>query len=399
MRDFFKSSLQLHLRLMKQPLVTLVVMVVAALIISMGAAAVGSSLLAGRPVAGVKIAVADNNSDGAGLQQLTQFTAKDTSGYFISLVKADTPEEAIDMLARGEVSAAMVLPADLMDSATQTELYLDPGRPLDMLLVQMFVESANRMLSATGSGVDYVMYVYGESGATTPERETVQGNIRVEYSFWILGRETMYRDVPSSPTGAMDTIQYYLLNAITFFSLLATPILFGIYSFRQQKAWTERLRSAGGSLRAYGVAKILCGTLVTTVMLALFLAGAAWFGNPYGLPTPALLVGLLLCACFLSCFAFLCCNTGSVLSSTLLTFLLSSAGLYVAGGLVPPVLLPGVIRTISPYSPLSWMRAALAPVFGLAADWGAMLALLALTVLLFMGCLLYCWRLERRWSL
>ena len=179
----------------------------------------------------------------------------------------------------------------------------------------------------------------------------------------------------------MTAPQHYLLSSLLFFSFLApVGILYPIYSWRRQASWLRRLRSAGKPLSVYALSQILWGAIALFLMLALVLCGlaAALLLPGSSLPDPAvagllssltphlslsILPGLLLTALFLSAFAFLCCGAGHIFTAVSLDFVLAGAFLIISGGFIPAALLPDRINALSPFSPLTWMRDMLSPLY------------------------------------
>ncbi len=55
----------------------------------------------------------------------------------------------------------------------------------------------------------------------------------------------------------------------------------------------------------------------------------------------------------------------------MLLFVLTGALIFLAGGLLPPAFLPGLLRPFSRWNPASAVRGLLGPLFGYAAGWQA----------------------------
>lgn len=377
--NYFTTCLMLHVRRAIARLPLLLAMALAALLLGLAGAAAGSQLFAGQQFAGLQVAIAQQQPDPR-LDEMLALAGQMDSLRDTATLHSTTPAQAREMLRTGQATAAIILPAGFLDSVYSGEnlspqVLLDAGRPLDAALVRSLAESAAILLDKAQQGITFTIQTYQAQGTTTPALQQVILDINLRYITWVLGHSSMYKVQTVAATGALSVGQFYLLSACLYLVLLALPVLHPLYALAPQRAWLGRLRAAGGRPGAYAMAQILAGTLPLFFMLGLLVAalGLAFGGHLASLPV--LLPALLVLALLFSCFGFLLGNLGSAAASTGLCFLLATGMLVAAGGFIPTILLPAGLAALEPWSPLGWMRALLAPLFGAPSQAGAWLRL------------------------
>lgn len=367
----------------------ILLMVLVALMLSAAVAAGGSFLLQGNQFGGVVIALASEEGD-ASLDLLVDLlsTRKDIQSF--ATLETATPQEAEEQVKTGQAQVAVIFPKGFLDSVMTGEnlspkLVVDASRPLEMMVTVKLADSALRMLVRTQQGIGYTLAVYKDRQLTQPPVDRVVQDINFAYAGWVIGYNSMFRSSLIQGPGQIGLLEHYGINGILFFALLSLPVFYNLLALQPQKGWLGRIKSSGGSISLWAVCQILAVWLVILLMLALLAAGMVAAGGGLSL---SLVPGLLAVSFFMACFAWLCCNTGSILSAVSTVFLLSVFGLLVSGGLIPRVLLPGALAQVGAFSPLLWMYQIFAPVFGADVQLLPLLFLTSAALLLFGACLL-----------
>ena len=402
---FLKTSLSLHWQSMKKPVLLTCGMAFLLLLFSFALMLAGSFLLGGRGFTPLTLAVADE-AENAQIPRILSFLGEmDEIKSYVQL-ELVTPQEARDMVAEGLASAALVFPEGFLDSVYSGEnlspmLLLDASRPLEVLGLSLLSESACSMLTNAQRGIALAQAVYEHVGPANIDFNRMLWDVNMKYALWFIDRIDLFQSQPVSPVGGVLSVaQHYMLSALLFFCFLApVGLLYPAYAWRNQRLWLWRIRAAGQALPAYALAQILWGALALFLLLALVLGGLYAAGQwlpmasgassvpgaallSSGMDQPALhpmlagmaaalspkfslylLPALLLISLFIAAFTFVCCNTGHIYAAVSLNFVCASLFLFLSGGLVPAVLLPEGILALRPFSPLTWMRNLLSPLY------------------------------------
>ena len=263
-------------------------------------------------------------------------------------------EEALSALEAGEVTAVLVLPENFIQGVMWGEnpdlkLIVAGDRPLESLLLLWVGQSASDILSAFQSGVYAVLDLYDQSPPTGLSRDRVVADINLRYIHLALNREGLFEIQEISATGTLPVFLHYALAMLAYFSLSAAPLFVPVYS-GSWLGFQRRLGCAGRGIGAGYCSGLAAGTVILFVPLAfgLLLAGE---GNPL-----ALLGAALGMALFSSVFCGLCClASGSAAGCGMVSFGASLVCLALAGGIVPPVFLPGGVRQLAGLSPVTWL--------------------------------------------
>lgn len=275
--------------------------------------------------------------------------------------------EAMDALRQGEVTAVLVLPEDFIHGVMwgtnpDLRLVVAGDRPLESLLLLWVGQSAGDILAAFQSGVYAVLDLYEEDPPPGLTRDQVVLDINLRYIALAMDRTGMFQQLEVSATQALPIPLHYALSLTAYFALSAAPLFVPIYSGNWLR-FQRRLRGVGRSAAA-GYAGGVCAGIPALLLLifpSLLLTGE---GNP------VLLLGAALgMALFGSVFGSLCCLAAeNAAGCGLIAFCVSLLSLALAGGIVPPVLLPGPVRRLSWLSPVTWLRRLAAWPMGLPAD-------------------------------
>ncbi len=283
-------------------------------------------------------------------------------------------------LAKGEVSAVLVLPEGfvqgVMDGTNPDVTLLVPGdEPLQALLTYWVGQSAADLLSAAQAGIYAVLDLYGRQPPAGLDRDEVVLGINLRYVQWVLGRQGIFRMEEVPATGTLPVGLHYGLSLLAYLGLALAPLFAGVFAPGRLSA-RLRLRSLGrGSLVCYCADTAAAAAVAFPLMAApaLLLTGG---------PVPAVLAAAGSCAVLCAVLgALLCLATPGAASCGALAFTVALAALAAAGGILPPVLLPGTLRAWGWLSPVAWLRAVLALAAGYPAD-GRCLAAMAGAALL-----------------
>lgn len=291
---------------------------------------------------------------------------------------------ARDALAAGELTAVLCLPENFVEGVMDGSnpdllLILPPDRPLEALLTLWVGQSAADLLAAVQEGVYAVLEQYRASPPEGLSWDRAVAEINLRYVSWTLGRQELFQVRELSAVGALPVERHYALSLLAYLGLAAAPLFSGVYSAGRLRAW-RRLRCLGrGSVFLYTQTLAACAAL-----LFLLLAGPALLlggGDPAAALAAAAGMALL-CALF----GGLCCLlSAGAAGCGALAFALALVFLFLAGGILPPVLLPETLRELSWLSPVSWLRALAALPAGFPAErrclWAAALAAPALAAL------------------
>lgn len=340
-----------------------------------------STLESGVDFQGITLAVTAPEGDTTP-ETLARYMGKmrDVSRY--CTVLAMDQETALQALARGEAAAVLQLPENfiggiLTGSNPDVTLWVDENRPLESLLTLWVGQSAADLLSAVQSGIYGVLTEYDASGSTF-SRDQVVTDINLRYVNLTVNRQDFFTLRSLSATDMLPVDLHYSLSLLVWLCLSLAPLFFPV--FAGDRLWSRR------RLRAIGIGSSLCwlsDTAACTLILLPLILPALWVicGS-----FAAALPGALAISLFCALFAGLCCLlTGSAARCGGLSFLVSICSLFLAGGILPPPLLPKTLQAISGISPVTWLRsvAAAGLDYGISAGcpWVLLAALAAMAVL------------------
>lgn len=304
-------------------------------------------------------------------------------------------DASLAALKDGGVTAVLVLPENFVQGVQWGEnpnvrLIVDKDHPLESMLTLWVGQSASELLAAVQSGIYTVLEAYEQAPPAGLSRKTVLTEINLDYIQWTLNRQELFETKRLSLTGVLPIALHYTLSLFWFLLLSAAPLF--VWNFQGRwLAYQRRLRYAGRSpLPGFFGSFLACALAAAGLALPVLL-------GVLHLPVPAALGTALTGALFFAAYAALC----GLLSHTAagcgaLSFLLSAAALFAGGGVIPPVLLPGALRSLEPLSPIAWLRDLTARGLGYTGAypsfWLLSAGTLALTVL---SAWLYCGRIQR----
>ena len=174
--------------------------------------------------------------------------------------------------------------------------------------------------------------------------------INLRYVTWMMNRQNMFRTQIISATDQLPIGLHYGLSLLTYLALSLAPFFMVIFDANWIVAQRRFRTAARGSGVFYG-ASFTAYWLV--VFLLLTAAQLALFRN--NLET--ILLTSALCALFCAASGgFSCLLTADTGNCGLLSFGSSLVFLALSGGILPPVLMPQVLRNLIPCWPVTWFR-------------------------------------------
>lgn len=362
LRFVARSAAYTYFRLCRQHWLLAGLALVCLLLTGMLGSAARQVLTTGVDFSGIVLAVSSPNDDGT-LEMVEQAVEKmrDISRYCTLRVMDNA--EARQALARGEVTALLELPEDfvggiLNGTNPDVRLIVDEDRPLEALLTQWVGQSAVDLLSAVQAGIYATIDSYDAAPVDGLSRGEMIGAINLRYINWALNRQDLYEELEVTATEVLPVELHYSLSLFVWLVLALSPMLYPVFA-PQRLAARQRLRCIGvGSLPGYGADLLACFALLLTLLTLPAAMLLDWR------LLPALGVAAALAAVATVLGSFLCLATGSAARCGSLVFLLGLAALALAGGILPPVLLPQSIRQLSWLSPVTWLRELCAGAWG-----------------------------------
>ncbi len=394
---FFKNCIDLTWGRLRQRLWLLVGLALLCLFLPLGAGRAAQHLLSrGVDFSGVTLAIAaPEGDDTAGLLERYMSGMEDVAQY--CRLAAMEEDEAMEALNAGEVTAVLLLPERFIQGVMYGDnpdlrLVVAGDRPLESLLLLWVGQGASDILSAFQSGVYAVLDLYAESPPPGLDRDQVLVDINLRYITLALDRTGFFREREVSATGALPIPLHYALSLLAYFALSAAPLFAPLYTGGWLR-FQRRLRCAGHSCAPAFFSAVLVSTGALLLLLAPSLLAGGGGGDPLALAGAAVLMAL-----YCALFAALCCLAAdSAAGCGGIAFTVSLLSLFLAGGVIPPVLLPEPVRRLSGLSLVAWLRQLAAWPMGHEIP-GLTWACLALSGLAMAGLafLLYRLRAERR---
>lgn len=291
-------------------------------------------------------------------------------------VQAMEEEEALDALKEGRVSAVLALPEDFVQGVRQgtnpaVRVIVGGEQPLESLLILWVGQSAADMLSAAQAGVYGVLDLYDQGMTGGRSWDQVMMEINLRYIQWIVNRQVVMGEQAVLPTGSLPIGQHYTLSIFFWLMLSVAPA----FAWNYQGAWMEHYRRLTWVGRSPAVGLAASVTAVWAAATALTWA-ALWL--VFGAEPGKALWAALLCGLFFTAYAAFCALvTDSTAGCAGLSFPVTLAALLLAGGIIPPVLLPEPVQPLGQLSPITWMRELGAQGLGVQGSYGSAAALAA----------------------
>lgn len=343
---------------------------------------------------GIRLAVTAGEGDRLP-ELVAQYIGRMTDVSRYCTVVAMEESEALSALEEGEVTAVLRLPENFVKGVVwgenpDVQVILSGEQPLEALLTLWVGQSGTDLLSAVQAGIYAVLDIYDAAPVDGLTRDQVVNGINLEYISWTMNRQSLFWTEEISAAGVLPVKEHYAVCLLAYFSLALAPLFMPLYRgswFRFQR----RLRAAGRS----GVGGYAASVLAAAVVLLLLLVpGLLLTGGGVTLP---LLLAALAMAVFAAVFGSFCCLvTGNAAGCGVVAFLVSLLSLFLAGGVVPPALLPRSLRRLSALSPVRWLADLAGRAMGYETEGTLLCCGLVLVGMAAVAGWLYCLRLSRK---
>lgn len=351
-------------------------------------------LAQGVDFSGIRLAVTAPAGDDLP-EQLERYLGQmqDVSSY--CTVQAMEEDAARKALEEGTVTAVLKLPEQFVQGIMYGEnpdvqVIVGGDRPLEALLALWVGQSATDLLAAFQAGVYAVLDLYELAHPSGLSWDQAMTEINLKYISWVMGRQDLFRVHEVTAAGALPVKEHYAFCLLAFFSMALAPLFTRLYQGEWLKV-QRRLRVAGRTEAGGYAASVLASTLILLLLLVPGLALAA------GEISAALLGTALLTAVFGAVFGSFCCMiTESIAGCGVLAFLLSFLSLTLAGGILPPVLLPRTLQKFGDFSPVTWIKDLAVGAVGVDVQGGMLPLILTTVILAVVSWGLYCRRVDGR---
>lgn len=305
--------------------------------------------------------------------------------HFITLQE----EEGFQLLQNGEIAALIVLPEQLVEGIMNganpsVEVYFPENAGLETLLLRELTESGAGLLRVAQAQT-YGAYDTAAAYHMMDMLSVMQGEIDSYNLAFALDRLAVYEEKTVSATGRMSIIQFYGASAAILFLLLSGM---AVYPVMQQEpvAFRKQLARQGTGEAWQCFCKWFCGFVCMGLFCGITwivwkIAGAllpeaakavsAMMSGAGSGSTVGVKIGMvILIVTTVSAFSyFIYSLSGGRTGAVLLIFLLSVIMIYLSGGFIPSVFLPGAVQTIGEILPTSYLiRAAGGVLTGYHAD-------------------------------
>lgn len=394
---YFQTCMSLTLGKLRRQLWLLAGLALLCLALPLGAGQAAQHLLSqGVGMEGaVQVAICSPEGDGTAGQLERYMSGMEDIAQYCRIVAMEE-SKAMDALEEGEVTAVLLLPEQFVQGVMwgenpDLELVVAGDRPLESLLLLWVVQSATDILSAFQSGVYAVLDLYDQGPPPGLDRNRVLVDINLKYITLALDRTSFFREVEASATGALPIPLHYGLSLLAYFALSVAPLFAPVYTGGWM-AFQRRLRAAGRSCLGGYASAVAVGAGCLLVLIAPYLL-ASGGGSPLALGLAAAGIAL-----FCSLFSALCCLAASQDAGRgAAAFLIALLSLFLAGGVIPPVLMPDTLGRLAFLSPVAWLRQLAAWAMGYDAAPSTWICLaLSMGAMAALGLALYRRRVERR---
>ena len=270
----------------------------------------------------------------------------------------DSEEEGLAAVKNG-AAAYVHIPKGMQDTLVSggrsvIEYTGNPNMPLEDALLFETLDSGMGLVSHAQHAANMLYWDSLDAGLSWETAADAYNTAARAYFSGVLMRSALYEDTEeTSPLGGALPVQYYAASFLVLFVALGGLPVARITADDTTAGLIHRQLLSGYAPRVCFVSRWLAGAVLLLMQYAvLAVALGLMVGFTGGLP--ALLLGGVLLSLFLS----LCMVMAGLWSKTSATavraaFLTTLALALLGGLLVPSAYMPGVIREISYYSPLS----------------------------------------------
>ncbi len=323
----------------------------------------------------------------------------------VTLVRLDSTDEAFHQVQSGELSGAIVLPSDFHEwingrgDAAPTLIVKNPSS-MEYAVLKTIGDGLLVMLADAQRGVSLAIQAFEIVRPVGISYDTVWMGANMAFLNIAFNYGDRFEEKVVSGPSSLSYSVHVMLCLCFSFCLLLTPVLQDKLSLSAQASWLRRLGSIGVSPWRYGLGQIvvsMVGYFFILLFVTGFLVSVLFFQGEALVLSPLLLLSLCLSSLFLAAFTFFFGNLGGPVLGGILSCGISISSLILAGGLIPKVLLPLGMQKLSFCSPILWLRDLFAASFLKTAPEPLipLVALLALTGCLLLGCYCLCRRFGR----
>ena len=286
-------------------------------------------------------------------------------------------EEAMEGLESGELAAVIVLPDRTFDGIlsgveTRGKIYLSPAAAAHADIVASVASFGELLLASGQYGVFSGQHLVWKYGLGDPFESEFLAKTNAALLSEAMRANSSYFDVQVTDYAdtAMSTAAYYAVSWIALLLMLSVLFFAPLYTQDLKKPMLCRLRGIGVKDGWFLIGKLLCPALFQVVILAVILVvirqrvsvntGLAAFAGA-GL-------GILLSA-----------SSGGVLMllghrGTPVAVVVSLAGLFLCGGMIPRQMLPDELLVLGSVTPYGAVQGLLRPLLGGEVDRGSLVA-------------------------
>lgn len=278
---------------------------------------------------------------------------KDVSQY--CQVRAMDKESAVEGLKSGEITAVLVLPEGFVQGVLEgsnpdVELIVPADRPLEAMLTLWVGQSAADLLASAQSAIYAVLDLYAQNPVPDLDYGQVVTQINLRFINWTLSRQDMFRMEQLEITDTLPIGLHYGSSLLCFLALSMVPFFYTLFENGWIRAQRRLLVTGKSVFTFWGCSAAACWCLMLVILVPgcwIISKGSFWLCLAAG--------GLT--ALFAAAFALFCCTVSDHLGSCgLLSTLSGVVLLALSGGILPPVMMPQVLRSATAYTPISWMR-------------------------------------------
>lgn len=358
------SRLKLPFLSLRRSFLKLLAMTLATLLLGGGFAAAGSAQLAQKGLSPIALGIVSGQQDDTMELMLDRLTTQADVFPNVRLVMLASEEEAREQVQDGTISAALVLPKELISwvngqGGENPLLIVKDLSSVEYAVFNTIGNSFLRMLTVAQRGVSLALQAYQIAQAPQISYDVVWMGTNLAYLNLAIDQMTRFDDQLVSGPQSLSYGIHTILCICFCFLLLLTPMLHERLSLRKNEPWIRRMGSVGITPWHNALGQLVVCTFGYALLLILFTGGFLLLASVLHETvhiSPLLLPAILLGAVFLAGFSLFFANLGTPLFGGLLCGLISILGLITAGGLLPKVLLPTVLQMLSALSPILWLR-------------------------------------------
>jgi ABC-2 type transport system permease protein len=327
---------------------------------------------------------------------ITAMSTLDESRFSIDFIKI-TPEEAEKRMAKGDLSAYVIIPEGFVEKAMRGEVdtvtYVTaPGtESVTSIFKKEITSLVTELVIYSQKGSYGVGQALADNGYPNYAHEHME-KISLDYAEIIFRRNTIHLVQEVGVSDGLSTTNYYIC-AIIILALSLIGIPFGAILIKKDYSFPKLLASRGGSYLMQitcELASYFLAMLLQVVLIFLFFAFAAqnlpFFADLYDANLLlSMVLRILPISLMLSAWNFMLFElSDNPVSGLLLSFFSSVCLLYISGCMYPSYAFPTVIQKLGSVLPTGLARSYLSSAFTQEEGGAAISGLLGYTVLFFL---------------